>query len=68
MADMLVEDLQRVLPRLESSPSRSHDETSAAGFQHERGQAGAMGANGCSSSSPAWITLQFDSGTSSRRP
>jgi glutamate decarboxylase len=34
MADMLLADLQRQLPRLEQQPAPQHDETSAAGFRH----------------------------------
>src|SRR4029077_7924363 len=34
MADMLLADLKRQLPRLEQQPSPVHDESSAAGFRH----------------------------------
>jgi len=34
MADMLLADLKRQLPRLEQQPSPVHDETTAAGFRH----------------------------------
>jgi hypothetical protein len=34
MADMLVADLQRQLPRLEAQPTPVHDEATAAGFRH----------------------------------
>ncbi|HSC49750.1 MAG TPA: glutamate decarboxylase [Gaiellaceae bacterium] len=34
MADMLLNDLQRQLPRLERQPAPVHDEDSAAGFKH----------------------------------
>jgi glutamate decarboxylase len=34
MADMLLADLKRQLPRLEQQPSPMHDEASAAGFRH----------------------------------
>ncbi len=34
MADMLLADLQRQLPRLEQQPAPVHDEASAAGFRH----------------------------------
>jgi glutamate decarboxylase len=34
MADMLVADLQRQLPRLQAQPEPQHDEASAAGFRH----------------------------------
>jgi glutamate decarboxylase len=34
MADMLLADLRRQLPRLERQPSPVHDEASAAGFRH----------------------------------
>jgi glutamate decarboxylase len=34
MADMLSDDLERQLPRLEKQPSPVHDATTAAGFSH----------------------------------
>jgi glutamate decarboxylase len=34
MADMLLADLKRQLPRLEHQPEPVHDEGSAAGFRH----------------------------------
>ena len=34
MADLLLADLKRQLPRLESQPVPVHDHSSAAGFHH----------------------------------
>jgi glutamate decarboxylase len=34
MADLLVHDLKRQLPRLEQQPAPVHDDASAAGFHH----------------------------------
>jgi glutamate decarboxylase len=34
MADMLVKDIQRQLPRLQAQPAPVHDSTSASGFHH----------------------------------
>jgi glutamate decarboxylase len=34
MADLLLADLKRQLPRLESQPQPVHDESSASGFRH----------------------------------
>jgi len=34
MADLLIDDIQRQLPRLQAQPAPVHDETTAAGFSH----------------------------------
>ncbi len=34
MADLLIADLKRQLPRLQKQPAPVHDSTTAAGFHH----------------------------------
>jgi len=34
MADLLLSDLERVLPRLQAQPAPVHDSTAAAAFHH----------------------------------
>ena len=34
MADQLVNDLKKLLPRLEKQPAPVHDQTTASGFRH----------------------------------
>ena len=72
MANLLVEDIKRQLPKLQraagAGPRDRRHRVPPLGRRLSYACAGTAGRNGCSSSWPGWTTPQLDSGTSFHTP